>query len=321
MIFEKQIEKVFRSTLYRRCDDDGSTFYFSKEDFKGLEAQPYTFVSSMGNTLKGYFYSYENPNEDRLIVFDHGFGGGHRSYMKEIEMLCRRGYKVFSYDHTGCMESEGENTNGFAQSLRDLDDCLTALKKDENVNTLDISVIGHSWGGFSTMNIAALHPDITHIVVISGFLSVEEMVKQNFSGFLKGYRKCILGIEQKANPDYVGYNGVKTLSQTKAKVLLVYSSDDGLVKKEIHFDALKNGLAGKENIEFLLVDGKGHNPNYTREAVKLLGEYSAAKGKAVKKNLLQTKEQKEEFKNSFNWDKITEQDEKVWEKIFEALAK
>ena len=191
MIFEKQIAKVFRSTLYRRCDDDGSTFYFSHKDFKGLSAQPYTFVSSAGNILKGYFYSYPNADESRLIVFDHGFGGGHRSYMKEIEMLCRQGYKVFSYDHTGCMESEGENTNGFAQSLHDLDDCLTALKKDENVNTADISVIGHSWGGFSTMNIAALHPDITHIVVISGFVSVEEMVKQNFSGLLKGYRKCI----------------------------------------------------------------------------------------------------------------------------------
>lgn len=321
MIFEKQIAKVFRSTLYRRCDDDGSTFYFSHKDFKGLSAQPYTFVSSAGNILKGYFYSYQNADESRLIVFDHGFGGGHRSYMKEIEMLCRQGYKVFSYDHTGCMESQGENTNGFAQSLHDLDDCLTALKKDENVNTADISVIGHSWGGFSTMNIAALHPDITHIVVISGFVSVEEMVKQNFSGLLKGYRKCILGIEHKANPDYVHFNGVNTLSKTDAKVLLVYSTDDALVKKEIHFDALKNGLAGKENIEFLLVESKGHNPNYTQEAVKLLGEYSAAKGKAVKKKLLQTKEQKEEFKNSFDWDKITEQDQKVWEKIFETLNK
>lgn len=321
MIFEKQIAKVFRSTLYRRCDDDGSTFYFSHKDFKGLSAQPYTFVSSAGNTLKGYFYSYQNADESRLIVFDHGFGGGHRSYMKEIEMLCRQGYKVFSYDHTGCMESEGENTNGFAQSLHDLDDCLTALKKDENVNTADISVIGHSWGGFSTMNIAALHPDITHIVVISGFVSVEEMVKQNFSGLLKGYRKCILGIEHKANPDYVHFNGVNTLSKTDAKVLLVYSSDDALVKKEIHFDALKNGLAGKENIEFLLVESKGHNPNYTQEAVKLLGEFADAESRAIENDALQTAEQKENFKNSFDWDKITEQDQKVWEKIFETLNK
>jgi pimeloyl-ACP methyl ester carboxylesterase len=254
-------------------------------------------------------------------VFDHGYGGGHRSYMKEIEKLCRRGYLVFAYDHTGCMESEGENTNGFAQSLRDLDDCITALKKDGSVNTADISVIGHSWGGFSTMNIAALHPDITHIVVISGFVSVEEMVKQNFAGLLKGYRKHIFGVEQKANPDYVHFNGVNTLSKTDAKVLLVYSTDDALVKKEIHFDALKNALAGKENIEFLLEESKGHNPNYTQEAVKLLGEFADAKRRATENDALQTAEQKENFKNSFDWDKITEQDQKVWEKIFEVLAK
>ena len=86
-------------------------------------------------------------------------------------------------------------------------------------------------------------------------------------------------------------------------------------------DALKNGLAGKENIQFLLEDGKGHNPNYTKEAVKLLGEYAAAKKQAVKKKLLQTQDQKENFKNSFDWDKITKQDEKVWKKIFEVLEK
>ena len=171
------------------------------------------------------------------------------------------------------------------------------------------------------MNIAALHPDITHIVVISGFVSVEEMVKQNFAGLLKGYRKHIFGVEQKANPDYVGYNGVNTLSKTDAKVLLVYSSDDALVKKEIHFDALKKSLAGKENIEFLLVESKGHNPNYTQEAVKLLGEFADAKRRATKNDALQTAEQKENFKNSFDWDKITEQDQRVWEKIFEVLEK
>lgn len=321
MIFEKQIEKVYRATLYGRCDDNGTAFYYSHKDFNGLNAQPYSFVSSAGNKLQGYFYSYEKPVPDRLIVFDHGYGGGHRSYMKEIEMLCRHGYKVFAYDHTGCMESEGEGTNGFGQSLHDLDDCITALKADDSVDTADISVMGHSWGGFSTMNIAALHPDITHVIVLSGFVSVKAMVEQNFSGLLKGYRKHIYGIEQQTNPKYVGFNGAQTLAKTKAKVLLIYSADDTLVKKEIHFDALKNSLEHKENIKLLLVENKGHNPNYTENAVKLLGEYGRAKGKAIKKKLLNTEEDKKAFVASFDWDKITEQDEKIWEEIFDTLDK
>lgn len=319
MIFQKQIENMFRATLYGRCDGDGSTFYFSHEDFPLLNAQPYMFTSSAGNKLKGYFYSYENADESRLIVFDHGYGGGHRAYMKEIEKLCSAGYRVFAYDHTGCMESEGKSTNGFAQSLCDLNDCLNALKADESVNTSDISVMGHSWGGFSTLNICALHPDITHVVAMSGFVSVKKMIEQNFAGLLKGYRKGIYQIECESNPDFVSYDAVESLSKTNAKVLLIYSDDDKLVNKAIHFDYLKNGLAGKDNIKLLLVEGKGHNPNYTKDALKTLNDFVSAKKKAVKKKALSTDEQKKAFMNSFDWDKMTEQDENVWKEIFEAL--
>ena len=129
MIFEKQVVNMYKGMMHTRCDDTETVFYFSAENFSGLKKEKYSFSSSLGHTLSGYIYSYESPISNRLVVFDHGFGGGHRSYMKEIEMLCRQGYKVFSYDHTGCMESQGENTNGFAQSLHDLDDCLTALKR------------------------------------------------------------------------------------------------------------------------------------------------------------------------------------------------
>lgn len=171
------------------------------------------------------------------------------------------------------------------------------------------------------MNIASLHSDITHVVVMSGFVSVEKMVHQNFSGLLKGYRKHIYGIEQQSNPKYVGFDGTVTLANTNAKVLLIYSDNDALVKKEIHFDALKSALENKENVTLLLVRNKGHNPNYTENAVKLLGEYGRAKGKAIKKKLLNTDEDKKKFVASFDWDKITEQDEKVWKEIFNILDK
>ena len=189
MIFEKKVVGIYRSQFLTRCDDAGLAHYFSHADFPGLQQEAFSFPSSCGHTLQGWFYHYETVIPGRIVVFDHGFGGGHRSYMKEIEMLCRHGYLVFSYDHTGCMESGGENPGGLSQSLRDLNDCLTALKKHPACADLLFSVMGHSWGGFSTLNIAALHPDITHIVVLSGFTSVERMLEQFFSGILKGYRK------------------------------------------------------------------------------------------------------------------------------------
>jgi hypothetical protein len=121
---------MYKGMMFARCDDTETVFYFAPKDFPGLQAEPHSFVGSAGHTLQGYFYQYDNAVPGRLIVFDHGFGGGHRAYMTEIEMLCRHGYRVFAYDHTGCMESEGENTKGFSQSLNDLDCCIKALKNE-----------------------------------------------------------------------------------------------------------------------------------------------------------------------------------------------
>ena len=317
MIFEKQIMNFYKGMMYARCDDNGTAFYFSASDFPGLQSEAYSFTASAGHTLQGATYHYENPIPGRLIVFDHGFGGGHRSYMKEIEMLCRHGYLVFAYDHTGCMTSGGESPNGMAQSLCDLNDCIAMLKADDRFAGMDISVMGHSWGGFSTLNISALHPEISHVVVLSGFVSVEELVKTFFSGILKWYRKAILELERKANPKFFGYNAVESLSNSNAKTLLIYSADDQMCKKA-HFDILKSRLAGKNNIQFLLVDRKGHNPNYTEEAVKYLGEFGKSRAKLLKKKDL-TDEEKAVFVASYDWDKMTEQDESVWKAIFDCL--
>ena len=253
------------------------------------------------------------------MVFDHGFGGGHRSYMREIEQLCRHGFLVFAYDHTGCMESGGESPNGLAQSLADLDDCIRFIKGNAHFAGLDLSVMGHSWGGFSTLNIVALHPEIKHVVVLSGFVSVELMVSSFFSGLMKGYRKAVMELERKSNPDYVNFNAVESLSKTSAKALLIYSDDDKMCRKTPHFDTLQVGLAGKDNIRLLLVSGKSHNPNYTADAVKYLNEYSDAVAKLTKKKLLETEEQKAAFRTSFDWNRMTAQDDAVWAEIFRTL--
>ena len=250
-------------------------------------------------------------------MFDHGFGGGHRAYMKEIEKLCKHGYTVFAYDHTGCMESEGATPGGMAHSLCDLNDCIKAIKADNRFEGMSISVMGHSWGAFSTLNISALHPEITHIVAMCGFVSVEDMVNATFSGLFKGYRKAIMALETESNPAFVKYNAVETLSHSKTKALLIYSEDDPMCKK-VHYDILEKGLKDKENVTLMLCNNKGHNPNYTEDAVKILGEFGKARAKLAR-NKKATAEDKAMFVASYDWDAMTVQDEAVWQRIFEHL--
>lgn len=319
MLFEKQIEKIYRSNLFVRNDNPNGIFYFGAEDFPGLRAISYDFKAGAGHDLKGFFYFYDNPIPKKLVVFDHGMGNGHRAYMREVERLAKAGFLVYTYDHTGCMASGGENINGFAQSLNDLDHCLRTLKKEPALADRKIAVMGHSWGGFSTMNICALHPEITHVVSMSGFVSVELIVQQVMAGPMKFFRKPVMALERQANPDYVDFDARKSLANTKAKVLLIYSEDDKTVSKAIHYDSLYAALSGRENIRFLLVNNKGHNPSYTEDAVDYKDAFFAEFSKAVKKKQLETPEQQKEFMARYDWHRMTAQDGQVWAEILKTL--
>lgn len=319
MIFEKKIEKLYRSKMFCRCDDVGLACYFSYEDFAGMICEPYSFKGREGHTLNGAFYSYEGFSEGKLIVFDHGMGGGHRSYMREIEVLCRAGFKVFAYDHTGCMTSEGENTGGFGRSLSDLNCCISALK-DKLGENMRYSVMGHSWGAFSTLNICAFHPDAESIVAISGFVSVKRMVEQFFSGLLSPYAKKIYALERASNPDTAEADAAVSLKNYRGRALIIHSADDPVVSSKKHFNYMKTTLEGKDNIRFISVNGKAHNPNYTVDAVKYLGEYGAKLQKALKKGSLSSPEDKAKFVASFDWHRMTAQDEDLWNEIIKTLS-
>ena len=317
MIFEKQILDSYRGLMHSRCDDNETVFYFSAEDFKDLKKEAYSFKSSLGHDLNGYLYFRDGYKTDKLVIFDHGFGGGHRAYMKEINILTNAGYRVLAYDHTGCMESGGESPNGLTQSLADLDDCVSSVKSDKKLKGVDISVIGHSWGAFSTMNISALHPEISHIVAISGFVSASELIASFFPGILRVYRKAICNFEREANPKYFDYNAVETIGKSDTKALLIYSSNDRLCKKK-HYNLLSKALKDKENVSLMLVKGRGHNPNYTSDAVLYLGQFLKARAKLMGRPDLTDKEKKS-FVSSFDWNRMTEQDMELWAKILAHL--
>ena len=275
-----------------------------------------------GMISAGVEYGFYYDSEDQFEMKDEPHRNGHRAYMREIETLCKDGWLVFSYDHTGCMASGGTDIHGFAQSLCDLDDCIKAIKADPNLGNRTVSVIGHSWGGFSTMNIGALHPDITHIIGMSGFVSVERIIQQTFSGIMKFYVKAIVDSELRASPRYGRFNALESLQKTQAKILLIYSDDDKTVHKSAHYDPLYEKLSGRENVEFLLLTGgKNHNPTYTGDAVKLKDAFFAEFQQAVKDKKLQTPEEQSEFMRRYDWYALTVQDMEVWNRIFDHLRK
>ena len=171
------------------------------------------------------------------------------------------------------------------------------------------------------MNACALHPEIHSIVSMSGFISVNKMIKQNFSGPLASYRKAIETVEREANPVFYTYNAVDSLKSTSAPVLLIYSDNDKMVHKKHSYDILKRELSDRENISFILEKGKEHNPNFSAEAVRQKNIFFKDLKKMRRKKLLKSAEARARFVNLYNWHAITEQDMSVWERIFEHLEK
>jgi len=316
---ENKIVTLYRSALIRRYDPDPTVFYFSHTDFENLNAKPYTFTNKRNETLVGAFYYYGERQSDRLIVFDHGLGAGHTAYMKEIERLARAGYTVFSYDKSGCVKSEGESIHAFSQSISDLDDAITSLKASPMGEKAKISVVGHSWGGYATLNIPAFHPDLVSIVSLSAPISAKAMLQSFFPGLLSLLIPTVMRFERSANPDFADCSALHTLRQYSGKALVIHSDDDATVKPQKHFNRLQNALRDRENLTFLSVSGKNHNPNYTADAVRRLAEFSSALTEKNRAHAFTSDEDRRAFRDSFDFDKMTEQDEALWQTVLEFL--
>ena len=321
MIFQKLVLNKFKRILLYRRDPDGSVFYFDKDNFDGLCSIDTHFFGDKGQRLSAHFYYRADRRTDRLIMFDHGMGCGHRAYMKEINTITERGYTVFTYDHTGTLDSEGADIGGFSQSLSDLDRAVKFVRSLDEYKDSKIAVIGHSWGGFSTMNIPALHPDITHVVPISGFISPKVVHEQVLIGPLKLYRNAMYSFEKERFPDYCHFDGRTSLEGVPTKALIIHSRDDGTCNFDIQFGKLEKALSGNTRVEFLALDGKDHHPHYTAEAVRQRKEYNAELRARKKKKKFPSRAALETFANSYDWHKMTEQDMDVWNRIFEFIEK
>ena len=191
------------------------------------------------------------------------------------------------------------------------------LKRDERFKSLKLSVMGHSWGAFSTMNIAALHPEVTHVVAMSGFVSVPLMIQSSFTGLLSPYRKAVLELEEKSNPVFSKYNSAQSLRSSGVKALLIYSDNDHICKA-VHRQTLIKELADVDTVKFIITKNKFHNPNYTEDAAKYVVKFGEARKHLVKSKKL-NEEKTQQFLSSFDWDRMTAQDAAVWQKIYEHL--
>ena len=311
---------LYRKLFIHRYDDNGYIKYFTAADFPGLEARPAEFLSG-GNRLRGFFYGYPGARTDALVIFCHGIGGGHRSYMAEIHEICRAGYPVFAYDNTGCFASEGKSILCMSQSLADLESAVNWLKAEGMFQTCrSVYLIGHSWGGFAAGNAPRFAPEISKIVVISGFLSVEMLLSSAAQGSKlpgkQGLIKKLMAFEKKAAPDHWDAFMPDAIKKGTARYLFAQSRDDAMVPYAQNTGVLQTQFPEQT---FLVYEDRGHNPNYTADAVAYMRETFGRFNKLNHAGRLITLKKKQAFFAGTDWRRMTAQDEEFWKRVFEFL--
>lgn len=309
---------IYKKFIVKRYDDDHIIKYFTHKDFEGLSATEVSFKTPEGLLCRGNIYAYDGARKDSLVVFCHGIGGGHLSYMREIDVLCKAGYEVLSYDCIGCFSSEGSSIRGMTESINDLVSCLSFIQNDPDLKSRKLSLVGHSWGGFAVGAVLGMDYNVYSACILSTFESLDTVFDYFGDGKLKIFKKGILKFERKVNDKYVDISLSKTLQNTKAKVLFIQSSDDRMLNIEAGLRAIKAKVTNP-NVSFVEVSGKGHNPNYTTDAVTYMnssfGQYYAK----IKKKELKTFEQKKAFIDTLDFWRMTEQDNVIWSQILEGL--
>lgn len=319
MLFQNRIFKIYDRILLKRRDWDGSMDYLSYRDFPGLVCKESEFLGDKGQRLCAYVYYEGEKRRDKIVIFEHGMGVGHVAYMQEIAVICRHGYTVFTYDHTGTRCSEGKNIGGFAQSVSDLERAVAHVRTLPDLKDARIIVIGHSWGGYSTMNIPALCDDVDCVVAMSGYISVKEIQAQAMGGMLRLYRRAVYKREVEAFPKYAHLDGRESLKNSSVRALIIHSRDDKTCSFKRHFLKLQSALSDSENVSFLALDGKNHHPTYSDEAIKYRNEYDREKRKKRKAGLLDTEEARISFAKNYDFERMSRQDSDVWRVIFDLI--
>ena len=292
---------LYKKNFLIRFDKDPAIPYLSYKDYDGLNYKENHFTNSIGVRIYYFEYSYKVIKK-KTVVFCPGIGPGHTAYLPEIESLCRDGYKVITLDYMGCGASDGDTLYSINEPTRDVIDLLNHLNLKE-----DLVLVGHSLGGYTTLNVMNLCPFIKQAVVISGFVDIcSEMLT-----FLKipALTYPIRDYEKEINPEFGSIDNWEYLKNTKDNILFIHSKDDPMVAFKVNTQKVIK--LNNPSLEFFITDDKKHNPTYTVKAVNFMNDSINGYQKLLKQDKLKTLEERKEYFKDKPASKMTNQDLEV----------
>lgn len=259
-----------------RCEGDPDLKYLTHEDFKGLTAEPVSFSSNQGQTLRGAVYTRDNPGGPvGLVLFAHGMGGGHRSYMTEINSFAAAGFAVLAYDNTGTMASDGKALGSFYQAVHDLRAALAFIRGNAKWAHYPLVLAGHSWGGYAVcQTLAGEEEHVAGAVVFSAPDSAAGAIcdgAQSMLGIGIGWMRPFFAAASVIRGGWASRRSSSAmLAQTRRVPVLFLQGDADTSVRLLNSPLYREAVRQKENITGIIYEGRAHNVYQTQESEQYL---------------------------------------------------
>lgn len=230
-----------------------------------LNKDNFSFYSGKNKLNGGIYYNNEKSTSE-IAIFMHGFGGGHEGYFPEISFLVKQGYKVYAFDSTATVASEGKKFRGAPQMIKDLKYCIEEVQK-QNPNK-KILLMGHSMGAYSVINVLHLC-NVEKVVAISPFNNMSDVVYDRvYSKLGKNLflLKTVYKVIQRIKFGKIAsYRSFETLKYVNKEVLVIQGSLDKVVLPNLFMDSIV--LNHNAFVKYLIFDDKYHHPLLSNNAI------------------------------------------------------
>ena len=134
------------------------------------------FASRDGTPLRGWLVA---PRNGATVVLCHGSGGDRRVMLDEARALVAGGFGVLLFDLPGHGESMGRVTYGATERAA-LQGALDFLGSRPDVDPARIGALGHSMGGYTLAQVAAVDPRVRAVVLTGTAGDAEEQTRAEY---------------------------------------------------------------------------------------------------------------------------------------------
>ncbi len=243
-----------------------------------FETRVIHYIARDGLQIEGYLTQPKKNNGSiPLIILPHG--GPHvrdtKTYQPLVQFFASIGYAVLQPNFR---LSTGYGVEHFRKGLRevgyaiqhDIEDGLLWAKKNGYGSSGNVCIVGTSFGAYTALRAATLHPNNYRCVIaVAGFYDINMLLAADEQKSFFPIMKAMYGDPKKDFERLTAASPIHDVSKIEAPVLIVHGSQDARVDVKQALNLKKALERENKMVETLFLPDEGHGFRKTSNRLKL----------------------------------------------------